>query len=90
MLSKITSKNQITLPKAIMALVPKAEYFEVEAVNNCIILTPVKVTRINQVWDKLDSLGITEQDITDAVEWSRHHPIDIPKTELKEVPKAAL
>ncbi len=90
MLSKITSKNQITLPKAIMALVPKAEYFEVEAVNNCIILTPVKVTRINQVWDKLDALGITEQDITDAVEWSRQHPVDTPKTELKEVPKAAI
>lgn len=86
MLSKITSKNQITIPKAIMALVPKAEYFEVEAVDNRIILTPVKVTRINQVWDKLDALGITEQDITDAVEWGRQHPVDISKTKLKEAP----
>lgn len=89
MLSKITSKNQITIPKAIMALVPKAEYFEVEAVNNCIILTPVKVTRINQVWDKLDALGITEQDITDAVEWSRQYPVDTQKTELKDLSKSA-
>jgi hypothetical protein len=88
MLAKITSKNQITLPKAIMALVPKAEYYEVEAVNNCIILTPVNVTKINQVRDNLDALGITEQDITDAVEWSRQQPVDVAKTELKEASKA--
>ena len=71
-----------------MALVPKAEYFEVVAVNNSITLTPVKVTRINQVWDKLDALGITEQDITDAVEWSRQHSVEQSNTKLIEVSKA--
>jgi hypothetical protein len=80
MLSKITSKNQITLPKAIMALVPKAEYFEVEAVNDRIMLTPVRLQSvevdngIEAVWEKMERLGITEADIADAVKWARSTP----------------
>lgn len=75
MLSKITSKNQITLPKAIMALVPKAEYFEVEAVNDRIMLTPVRLQSVDSgieaVWRKMEALGITEADVADAVKWAR-------------------
>jgi hypothetical protein len=74
MLSKITSKNQITLPKAIMALVPKAEYFEVEAVNDRIMLTPVRLQNGDGVRRKLEELGITEQDVADAVKWARSTP----------------
>lgn len=71
MLTKITSKNQITLPKAVLAQCPATEYYEVQADAGRIVLTPVQVTRMDQVWDKLDALGITEQDIEDAVQWSR-------------------
>lgn len=78
MLSKLTSKNQITLPKTIMALVPKAEYFEVEAVNDRIMLTPVRLqsidTGIEAVWRKIEKLGITEEDVADAVKWARANP----------------
>jgi len=75
MLSKITSKNQITLPKAIMAKVPKADYFEVEAVNDRIMLTPVRVQSadggIEAVWKKMEALGITQADVAEAVKWAR-------------------
>ena len=42
MLAKITSKNQITLPKAVVAQLPRSEYFEVEAVDGRLMLTPVR------------------------------------------------
>jgi hypothetical protein len=78
MLAKLTSKNQITLPKAVIAQLPPSEYFEVEAVNDRIMLTPVRVQKaeggIEDIWRKLEALGITEDDVTDAVKWARANP----------------
>ena len=71
MLAKITSKNQITLPKAVMAQVSPSEYYEVEAVNDRIMLTPVRIQSADAVRDKLAALNITDQDIKDAVHWAR-------------------
>ena len=71
MFAKRTVKNQITLPKAIVSRFPGVEYFEVTAERDRIILAPVKHSRINEVWDKLEKLGITEQDVADAVQWAR-------------------
>ena len=71
MLAKITSKNQITLPKAVMAQVSPSEYYEVEAVNDRIMLTPVRIQSAEAVRDKLAALNITDQDIKDAVHWAR-------------------
>ena len=71
MLAKITSKNQITLPKAVMAQVSPSEYYEVEAVNDRIMLTPVRIQSADAVRDKLAALNITDQDIRDAVQWAR-------------------
>jgi antitoxin component of MazEF toxin-antitoxin module len=71
MLSKITSKNQITLPKAVMAQVSPAEYFEVQAVNDSIVLTPVRLQKADAVREKLAQLHITEADIGDAITWAR-------------------
>ncbi|WP_260424708.1 MULTISPECIES: hypothetical protein [unclassified Desulfovibrio] len=42
MLAKLTSKNQLTLPRAIVQQVD-AEYFEVSTENGRVILTPVKI-----------------------------------------------
>ena len=74
MLAKMTSKNQITLPKAVISKLPPSEYYEVEAVNNCIMLTPVRVQNGDAVRRTLELLGITEQDVADAVEWARNNP----------------
>lgn len=71
MLAKMTSKNQITLPKAVISMLPPSEYYEVEAVNDCIMLTPVRVQNADAVRKKLESLGITEADIANAVNWGR-------------------
>lgn len=75
MLAKITSKNQLTLPKSITAAVESAEYFEVEARNGQIVLTPVRIQRGDAVRAKLAELGLKEQDIADAVQWARQTPV---------------
>jgi len=71
MLAKLTSKNQITLPKAVVSLVDVAEYFEVAAENGRIVLTPVRLRKPQAIRDKLQQLGITEQDVGDAIAWAR-------------------
>jgi len=74
MLAKMTSKNQLTLPKHITAAVGPAEYFDVEARNGQIILTPMRIHRGDAVRAKLAELELDEQDITDAVAWARNSP----------------
>jgi hypothetical protein len=71
MLAKLTSKNQITLPKTAVAGIDATEYFDVSVENGRIVLTPVRVQRAQAVREKLEQLGITEQDIEDAVAWVR-------------------
>ena len=71
MLAKLTSKNQITLPKAAVSSVDAAEYFDVNVEGGRIVLTPVKIQKAQAVREKLEELGITEQDVEDAIAWAR-------------------
>ena len=71
MLAKLTAKNQLTLPKAMTHAVGDAEYYDVEARNGQIVLTPVRIQRADAVRAKLDALKLTENDIADAVDWAR-------------------
>ena len=70
-LAKLTSKNQLTLPKSLISAVGAAEYFEVQVKDGQIILTPVRIQRADAVRSKLEELGLNEQDIADAVKWAR-------------------
>jgi len=70
MLAKMTSKNQLTLPKAVLEGL-KAEYFEVERVEGRIILTPVNTRAAEEVREKIRQFGITDKDVADAIDWSR-------------------
>ncbi|MEK6211861.1 MAG: AbrB/MazE/SpoVT family DNA-binding domain-containing protein [Pseudomonadota bacterium] len=71
MLAKLTSKNQLTLPKSVTNAVGAVEYFEVQAKGGQIILTPVRIQRADSVRAKLAELDLAEQDIADAVVWAR-------------------
>ena len=71
MLAKITSKNQLTLPKSVTQAVDAAEYFEVEVRSGQIILTPVRIQRGDAVRAKLAELNLSATDIADAVNWTR-------------------
>lgn len=70
-LAKLTSKNQLTLPKSLISAVGAAGYFEVQVKDGQIILTPVRIQRADAVRSKLEELGLNEQDIADAVKGAR-------------------
>ncbi|OAI06372.1 AbrB family transcriptional regulator [Methylomonas methanica] len=76
MLAKMTSKNQLTLPKSITAAVGASEYFDVETRNGQIILTPVRIQRGDAVRAKLAELNMQDQDIDDAIAWARQTTTD--------------
>jgi virulence-associated protein VagC len=71
MLAKLTTKNQLTLPKAVAIRFPGVEYFEVSTDGDSITLRPFQRSRIEEVWAHLEKLGITEQDVSDAITWAR-------------------
>ena len=71
MLAKLTSKNQLTLPKAVISGFPNAEYFDVTEENGRIVLTPVRVTRADAVRAKLAELKLSDSDMAEAVAWAR-------------------
>ena len=75
MLTKKTSKNQLTLPKEIVKLFPNIEYFDASVRDRKIILMPVKITpaamTLEGIKDKIEKLGVTEKDVAEAVKWAR-------------------
>ena len=71
MLARLTSKNQLTLPKSVISSFPGARLFEVRAEAGRIILEPVRLSRADAVRDKLSELGLGESDVTAAVSWTR-------------------
>ncbi len=71
MLIKINDKNQITLPKSLMQALGAAEYFDVQARDGQLILTPVRLVTADAVRAKLAELGISATDSAAAVDWAR-------------------
>jgi len=71
MLAKMTSKNQLTLPKSVTNALGEVEYFDVQTKDGQVILTPVRIQRADSVRAKLAELDLNEQDIADAVSWAR-------------------
>ena len=71
MLAKLTSKNQLTLPKSVTSSLGAVDYFEVKTQGGQIILTPVRIQRADAVRAKLAELDLVENDVVDAVAWAR-------------------
>lgn len=71
MLAKLTTKNQLTLPKSAVQAVGATEYFDVQVRDGQIVLTPVRIQRGDAVRAKLAALGLGEGDVADAVRWAR-------------------
>lgn len=71
MLAKVTSNNRLTLPKAIRSQFPGVDYFQVSAERGQITLKPFRKSRIEEIRDHIDKLGISEKGIEDAIRWVR-------------------
>jgi hypothetical protein len=75
MLAKMTSKNQLTLPKSVVEAVAAAEYFDVEVRAGQIVLTPVRIQRGDAMRAKLAALGLADTDVSDAMRWARSEAV---------------
>lgn len=75
MLAKLTYKNQLTLPKAVVKAFAGTEYFDVVQQRNAIILRPVDLkpigVKLEKIRAKIRALGVTEADLNDAIRWAR-------------------
>jgi len=70
MLAKITSKNQITIPKAIMAQIPETQYFDLKLEDGVVILRPLVIegTNLETVRKKIRDLGLKPDCVQGAVQ----------------------
>lgn len=79
-LAQKTTKNQLTLPKEIADKFPGIDLFDASVKNNQIVLVPVKVTPITSslesIRDKMEKLGISEDDVAGAVKWARKRRVN--------------
>lgn len=71
MLAKRTSKNQVTLPNAIIQSAGEAEYYDVTVQDGKIVLTSVRLQQADAARAKLEELGITQDNVGDAIAWAR-------------------
>ena len=70
-LAKLTRKNQLALPKAVLEQAGPADTYDVVCENVVIVLTPCHPGAAQAVCARLKELGITEADVADAVAWAR-------------------
>ena len=73
MLAKMTSKNQITIPKKIVQQIPDTKYFEVELKDGLIVLKPLRLyeTDLERIRSKIKGLGLKPDSVREAVKWAR-------------------
>ncbi len=73
MLAKLTSKNQITIPKKIIEQLRDVRYFDVELRDGVVLLKPVRIyeTDLEKIRSKIKKLGLTQETVAEAVKWAR-------------------
>jgi bifunctional DNA-binding transcriptional regulator/antitoxin component of YhaV-PrlF toxin-antitoxin module len=73
MLAKITSKNQITIPKKIMDQIPETRYFELELRDGAVVLTPLRTysTSLAAIRSKVKHLDLSPDCVREAIKWAR-------------------
>ncbi len=86
-LAKLTSKNQLTLPKSVTDQLGPVQYFEVQLQSGQVVLTPVRIQRGDAVRAKLAELELDEGVWDDALAWAEQ--ASGPRTRATAIPKAS-
>jgi hypothetical protein len=76
MLAKKTSKNQVTLPAALVRQLPDVEYFDASVVAGAVVLRPVRMVPAVDLADvrrRIQRAGVKPTAVRRAVRWSRGH-----------------
>ena len=74
MLAKKTTKNQLTIPKALLDKLPETDYFDAEVVSDALVLRPVRVVPMvdmDRIRDRLKRTGVGPCEVKRAVKWAR-------------------
>ena len=73
MLSRMTTKNQITIPKKIIDQIPDVKYFDIELKDNVIMLKPLRFynTDLEEIRGKVKKLGLNQNCVSEAIKWAR-------------------
>ena len=75
MIAKLTSKNQLTLPKAAEKYFPNASHFDVEVREGALVLRPASIQVTGNIGEevrkKIKKLGLKESVVAEAVRWAR-------------------
>ncbi len=73
MIVKMTSKNQITIPKKLMTELPDVQYFDIDLKDGTLFLRPVQIynTDLDQIRSKMEKLGLKPDSVKEAVQWAR-------------------
>lgn len=79
MLCKVTSKNQLTLPKEIIQQFMIHDYFDARVEDGHIVLEPVIVRplageKLRNIRAKVKASGLTEEDAMVLVDEAKHAP----------------
>jgi bifunctional DNA-binding transcriptional regulator/antitoxin component of YhaV-PrlF toxin-antitoxin module len=77
MLAKLTSKNQITIPKKIMDQLPDVQHFDIFIDNGKVILKPMVIyeSDLEQIRSKIKKLGLSTDTVSEAINWVRNKEI---------------
>lgn len=73
MIAKVTGAAQLTLPAQILKEMGQPDYFSVSVEEGRLVLTPAQPKDAEDVREYLQGLGITEQDVVDAIQYARHN-----------------
>jgi hypothetical protein len=75
MLAKLTSKNQITLPRDVVKEFKGIEYFDAVVESGRILLEPVRIRPVSAdlsgIRKKMERLGVVGEDVAEAIRWAR-------------------
>ena len=71
--SKLTVKNQITIPRDVIPRLANVEYFDVSYKDGNVILKPLRVYEkdLDGIRSKMKQPGIPEKSAEEAVKWAR-------------------
>lgn len=73
MLAKLTTKNQITIPKNVIDQLPDVKYFDVQLKEGAVVLKPLRVydTDLAQIRSRIKKLGLKPGCVAEAIKWAR-------------------
>ena len=72
---KLSSKNQLTLPRSVVRHFPGTRYFEIAERGSEVVLRPARIAvqgeTLERVREKIRALGLTEDVVSEAVRSAR-------------------